>query len=203
MESRFVTTAFGRVNCRIAGKGMTVLFVHPRTPPLNNWQAWQANLGPMAAAGFRAIALELPGFGDAARPEGAISTESATECLLEVFERMPLNEAVLVGHSWGGLIAWRAAMLEPRRVRKLVLVAPDGAERIGGKLPAVISQPTLVVWHTADPHHPPANAQAFASAIPQARLRLIDAGGEPELRRSMPQLIDSTFNDLLIAFLKE
>nr|MBI2905432.1 alpha/beta fold hydrolase [Chloroflexota bacterium] len=204
MDSRFIQTSYGRVHAQVTGAGLPVIFIHGRVAPLNSARAWAANAGVVAEAGFRTVVLELPGFGEAARPEGEIFTESAVDCVLELFERMAMSRAAFVGHHWGGLVAWRAALIEPRRIVKLGLVAAEGAEQLSSALAGELSPPTLVLWEKDDPSVPASHADLFVEAIPLARKHIFMAGREqPELAHQAPQLLGKEFNDQLIAFLRE
>ena len=208
MDTRIIKTAYGTVHARMEGSGPAAIFIAGRVPPLDTWQCWAANLSEVAAAGFRVIALDLPGFGAAARPDGPISTESAVDCVLELFDRLPLPRAALVGHKWGGLIAWRASLIDKSRVSKLVLVAAEGAAQLRGSLSGELSLRTLIVWAQDDPVQPVTDAALFAEALPNARRHIFPgrgAGGDqPALNHpEAPQLAGKVFNKILIQFLKD
>jgi haloalkane dehalogenase len=90
---------------------------------------WRDLLGPVAAAGWRAIAPDLLGFGDSP-PDGAGTWERQVEAV-EAFRRgLGLERVVLVVHDWGGLIGLRWACEHPEAVRGLVIsdtgFFPDG-----------------------------------------------------------------------------
>ncbi|HLB46336.1 MAG TPA: alpha/beta fold hydrolase [Anaerolineales bacterium] len=205
MDSRIIQTSYGKVHAKVAGVGPAAVFIHGRVLPLASWQSWKPNLEEVAEAGFRAIAIDLPGYGEAARAEGAISTESAVDCVLELFDRMPITRASIVGHNWGGLIAWRAALLGKSRVMKLVLVAAEGAEQLIKSLSGELDLPTLVVWAEDDPCLPVSQAQMFVDSIPKARKHVFAPGeGQPKLNHpEARQLAGKPFNDVVIEFLKE
>ena len=88
---------------------------------------WAAHLEPIAAAGHRVIAVDLAGFGDAPVAERfAPDTD-----LLGTLDELGIDRAVLVGVSFGGAIAQRAAVADPDRIAGLVLVSaptPDDRE---------------------------------------------------------------------------
>jgi len=204
METRFFDTAYGRTHVVAEGAGSPVLFLHGRMSPLHTWQAWDANLSEVAAAGFRAMAIELPGYGEATRAEGPISSESAVDCVMETCDQMRLASFSVVGYNWGGMLAWRAAIIYPKRVSKLVLVAAEGAAQLYDSLPGKLKTPALVLWTDADFYLPAAQAGVFARAIPGAQVQVFKwAEGMSELAARAPQKLGQPFNEKLIRFLKE
>ncbi len=82
---------------------------------------WQEHLGWLAEAGFRAIAVDLPGFGDAVL-EGAV--QAPWEEVLKTLRNLDVARAALVGNSFGAAVALRAAAVAPAAVSALVLISP-------------------------------------------------------------------------------
>jgi pimeloyl-ACP methyl ester carboxylesterase len=82
----------------------------------------------LAAMGIRAIAIDLPGHGLSAKPsdESLYTLDGQVECVLEAMNALEIAHAVLVGHSMGGAICARAAVVAPDRVTALALLAPAG-----------------------------------------------------------------------------
>ncbi len=83
-----------------AGAGFPVLFCHG-WPEL--WYSWRHQLRGLAAAGFRAIAPDQRGYGDTDAPPD-----------------VEIEKCVVVGHDWGGFVAWQMALLAPQRVERVV-----------------------------------------------------------------------------------
>jgi pimeloyl-ACP methyl ester carboxylesterase len=107
-----------------------VLFVHGLGA---QWRVWAQNL-PVIAARRRAIAVDLPGFGQSEHGNGAVSIRGYAELLDRFCERLGLEHVVVVGSSMGGFIAAELALTAPSRVAGLVLVdaagmVPTRAER--------------------------------------------------------------------------
>jgi pimeloyl-ACP methyl ester carboxylesterase len=72
----------------------------------------------------RMVIFDRPGFGHSRRPRGRIWTPGAqARVLLEAFDRLGVDRPVVVGHSWGTLVALALALRYPRAVRSLVLVS--------------------------------------------------------------------------------
>ena len=98
------------------GEGPAVVLVHAG---IADRSMWDELLAPIAAAGYRAIALDLPGFGDA--PVGLEASPWID--VIETLDALGAGPAVLVGSSFGGAVALRVALLAPDHVRALVLVS--------------------------------------------------------------------------------
>jgi pimeloyl-ACP methyl ester carboxylesterase len=81
---------------------------------------WSEHLEPLADAGYRAIAFDLPGFGEAAVEPGA---QAPWNDVLESMRALELDRAALVGNSFGGAVALRVALVAPAAVSSLVLVS--------------------------------------------------------------------------------
>jgi pimeloyl-ACP methyl ester carboxylesterase len=84
----------------------------------------------LADAGFRAIAFDLPGFGQSARAHRVRYFDPPdpfyARFVRDVLEHVDAGPVHLVGHSLGGAIASVAAALMPERFRSLTLVSPGG-----------------------------------------------------------------------------
>ncbi len=81
---------------------------------------WRELLGALAAEGRRAVAPDLPGFGDSpADPPG--TWERHVEALDGLADALALPPVVLVVHDWGGLIGLRWACEHPERIAGLVI----------------------------------------------------------------------------------
>jgi pimeloyl-ACP methyl ester carboxylesterase len=88
--------------------------------------SWRKTLLALADAGYRAVALDLKGFGLATKQyDGDYSHGSQATFTLGVVHSLGIERATLVGHSMGGNVAAHFALRYPERVDKLVIV--DGA----------------------------------------------------------------------------
>jgi pimeloyl-ACP methyl ester carboxylesterase len=100
--------------------GPLVLFTHGT----GAWsEIWRATLDRLAAEGFRAVAVDLPPFGFSERPRtGDYTTATQGRRLAALLDALGAREITLVGHSFGSRAAVEAALLEPQRLKSLVLV---------------------------------------------------------------------------------
>src|SRR5690348_5589852 len=106
------------------GSGPPVLFVHGLG---GSWENWLENLVQTAEAGYRAIAVDLPGFGHSEMLEEKISISGYGRWIDALLTAMEVDEAVrLVGNSMGGFIGAEVAIKFPQRVERLVLVSAAG-----------------------------------------------------------------------------
>jgi pimeloyl-ACP methyl ester carboxylesterase len=105
-----------------AGSGPAVVLLHAGVADRT---MWSEHLQPLADAGFRAVAMDLPGFGEA--PPAAGEQAEWTD-VLRTMDALSIDRATLVGSSFGGAVALRAAVVAPDRVRALVLVSAPPPE---------------------------------------------------------------------------
>jgi pimeloyl-ACP methyl ester carboxylesterase len=116
---RFISANGTRFHAVEAGTGPLVLFLHG-FPEF--WWAWHRILPTVADAGYRAVAVDLRGYGASDKPprgyDGYTLAADATGLIRALGER----SATLVGSGYGGMMAWTAAAFHPKLVRRLVVV---------------------------------------------------------------------------------
>jgi epoxide hydrolase 4 len=112
----------GGVTLRLkdAGTGPPVVFLHG-FPEF--WYSWRHQLPRLATAGYRVIAPDLRGYHDSDKPADvdAYTLEELVADAIAVIESAG-EPVTLVGHDWGGMIAWFVAMQRPELLRKLVIL---------------------------------------------------------------------------------
>jgi epoxide hydrolase 4 len=108
------------------GKGEPVILLHG-FPELAH--SWRHQLPALAAAGYRAIAPDLRGYGQSDRP-AAVDDYAAPKLVGDIaglIRALGYERAHVVGHDWGGGLAWGLAGAMPELVRSLtILNAPQG-----------------------------------------------------------------------------
>jgi pimeloyl-ACP methyl ester carboxylesterase len=104
------------------GEGPLVILLHG-FPEF--WYSWRHQLGPLAEAGFHAVAPDMRGYNLTDKPEAGYDIETLVEDVVALVRALGSETAHVVGHDWGGIIAWQAAWRRPDVVRSLaVLNAP-------------------------------------------------------------------------------
>jgi pimeloyl-ACP methyl ester carboxylesterase len=125
------------VNYAEIGEGEPILFVHGLA---GCWQNWLENL-PHFGRTHRAIALDLPGFGESPMPSWPIEMPAYGQLIHDFCEKLGIDRvAALVGNSMGGFVSTEATIEQPARFERLVLVSAagisfaDAADSLQGRL---------------------------------------------------------------------
>lgn len=100
--------------------GPPVLFLHG-FPAF--WWAWRAQLPAVAAAGHRAVAMDLRGYGGSDKTPDGYDPMTLAADVAGVIKALGERRAVLVGQGWGGYVAWAAAAVHPRQVAAVAAVS--------------------------------------------------------------------------------
>ena len=93
---------------------------------------WRRNIGPLADAGYRCVAFDLPGHGFASKDgEFDFSVLGCARLVFELMTELDIERAVLVGTSLGGYIAAHIACSAPDRIEAMALVGTIGIVPMG------------------------------------------------------------------------
>ncbi|MBQ0829440.1 alpha/beta fold hydrolase [Streptomyces tagetis] len=131
---RSVSTPAGRTHLVEQGTGPLVLLVHGFP---ESWYSWRRQLPALAAAGYRAVAVDVRGYGRSSRPAevDAYRMLALVEDNVAVVRALGEESAVIVGHDWGATIAATSALLRPEVFRAVGLLSvpytPRGGPRPG------------------------------------------------------------------------
>jgi pimeloyl-ACP methyl ester carboxylesterase len=130
-----------RIHVAEQGTGPLVILCHgfPEC-----WYSWRHQLRSLAQAGFRAVALDLRGYGRSDRPE---DVEKYTVLhhvgdVVGLLDALGVKQAVIAGHDVGAAVAWQAALLRPDRFRAVIALGPPFRPRaFGGAVPPTTLMP--------------------------------------------------------------
>lgn len=109
-----------RLHVATLGNGPLVLFLHG-FPEF--WWCWHRQLVAVAEAGFTAAAVDLRGYGDSDKPPRGYDGWTLAGDVAGLIRALGARRARLVGHGWGGLLAWATAALQPRLVRSVTAIS--------------------------------------------------------------------------------
>ena len=116
LSHRHVVSSGHRIHVVEAGPetGTPVIMVHGFP---ESWYSWRHQLGALADAGHRAIAIDVRGYGRSAAPPDieAYAMTALVGDVVAVIDELEADRAVVVGHDWGAPIAWNTALLRPER----------------------------------------------------------------------------------------
>ncbi|MFI6166945.1 alpha/beta fold hydrolase [Nocardia sp. NPDC051052] len=128
LTHRFVTTNGVRMHVAEQGEGYPVIFCHgfPHT-----WFIWHNQLASVAAAGYRAIAPDLRGYGQTDVPPDVESytNQAVIGDLLALLDDIGAEQAVFVGLDFGAALVWELALRAPERVRGVIVLNNPFAPR--------------------------------------------------------------------------
>src|SRR6202789_3337799 len=109
-----------RIHYVTEGKGPLIIFLHG-FPEF--WYEWKEQL-PEFAKDHRAVAPDMRGYNLSAKPEGVdrYQMKDLVEDVRALVEPLGYKKFVLVGHDWGGGVAWSFAIAHPEYLEKLVII---------------------------------------------------------------------------------
>lgn len=86
--------------------------------------SWRKQIPSLAAAGFQVVAPDLRGYNLSPKPRGvaAYALMEIVDDVAALIDRKGGAPCIVVGHDWGGLVAWFLAMIRPDLVRRLVIL---------------------------------------------------------------------------------
>lgn len=186
-----------RTNYLEAGSGKPVVLVHGSGPGVTAYANWRLTM-PDLAKRYRVIAPDMAGFGFTERPAGInYGIQTWADQLVGFLDALSIERASVVGNSFGGAIALRAATQHPERVDRLVLMGSvgvpftitDGLDATWGYTPSVQNMRRLldvfaysrelVTDELAEVRYrasiQPGFQESFASMFPAPRQQHVDA----------------------------
>ncbi|WP_231379301.1 alpha/beta fold hydrolase [Candidatus Solirubrobacter pratensis] len=136
MNHRLVEVEGGRIHLAEEGSGPLVLLVHGFP---ESWYSWRHQLPALAAAGFRAVAIDVRGYGRSSKPPEVEAYRMLAHVSDNVGVVRALGEerAAIAGHDWGSPIAANSALLRPDVFERVALLSVPYTPR-GGPRPTSI-----------------------------------------------------------------
>ncbi|MEU1881155.1 alpha/beta hydrolase [Streptosporangium sp. NPDC020072] len=131
-KHRILEAGAERIHVVEQGSGPLVLLVHGFP---ESWYSWRRQLPALAAAGYRAVALDVRGYGRSSKPQdpAAYRMLDLISDNVSVVRALDESSAVIIGHDWGATIAAQSALVEPEVFRAVGLLSvpytPPGGPR--------------------------------------------------------------------------
>ena len=104
-----------------AGDGPLVVLLHG-FPEF--WYGWRQQIAPLVKAGFRVVAPDLRGYNLSSKPDGFAdyTADKPAADIRGLIRELGAESAMVVGHDWGGSVAWTLAMNHPEVVDRLAIL---------------------------------------------------------------------------------
>ncbi|MGD9648189.1 MAG: alpha/beta fold hydrolase [Pirellulales bacterium] len=103
------------------GEGPLVVLLHGFP---DFWYSWREQMPALVDAGFQVVAIDGRGFNLSDKPEGVdnYKIDKLVGDVVAVVKHFGRDKAVIVGHDWGGMVAWSVAMQHPEIVERLIIL---------------------------------------------------------------------------------
>ena len=120
MREEYRTVNGVTLHCVVAGTGPLVVLLHGFPEAAYSWRAQI----PALAERFTVVAPDMRGYNTSSKPKGVENyhIERLVEDVVALIHSFGVEHAAVVGHDWGGLVAWMTALLRPDVVRQLVIL---------------------------------------------------------------------------------
>ncbi len=119
-EEGFVDSSGVKIHYVTMGKGPLVVLIHGFP---DFWYSWREQM-PELAKNFQVVAIDQRGFNKSDQPEG-VENYAVPKLVADVdavVDHFKAEKAIIVGHDWGGIVAWTYAMTHPDKTDKLVIL---------------------------------------------------------------------------------
>ncbi|WP_349670687.1 alpha/beta hydrolase [Lacrimispora sp.] len=151
IANSIITGGF-QTNYHDVGAGFPLVMLHGSGPGVSAWANWN-KVFPLLAPNHRILAPDMVGFGYTDRPEGVhYGMDVWVKQTIDFLDALEIEQADLVGNSFGGALALAVAITNPKRVRKLVLMGSMGVtfpityglDRVWGYQPSLENMQELI-----------------------------------------------------------
>ena len=130
VEHGFAKSGNVKIHYATMGKGPLIVMIHGFP---DYWYSWRKQM-PELAKNFKVVAIDQRGYNKSDKPEGVenYKIEKLVEDVKAVVKHFDQEKAVIVGHDWGGMVAWSFAMTHPKMTDRLIILNlphPNGLMR--------------------------------------------------------------------------
>ena len=153
------------------GEGPLVILLHDF---LEFWYSWRHQIAPLARY-FKVVVPDLRGYNDSDKPKTGYDLETLSQDIQGLMKALGYNQAHVIGHGWGGTIAWHLAQKVPQSLQSLILLASPHPQGVTEDLVQNFNHWRLGNW------------LMIASQLPEA--------AEWLLHQNLPQLVRVLFQN--------
>lgn len=148
----FVETNNIRLHYVTQGEGELVILLHGF---LEFWYSWRHQL-PILARHFKVVAPDLRGYNDSDKPQGGYDLDNLGRDIQGLIQALGYQKARIVGHGWGGSIAWSLTESVPQCVQSLALLSAPHPQRFLQEAASNIDQfgRSWYIWAAQVPNLP-------------------------------------------------
>jgi len=129
-QHQFIEANRIRLHYVTHGEGDLVLLLHG-FPEF--WYSWRFQI-PALARHFKVVVPDLRGYNDSEKPESGYDLDTLSADIQSLIDRLGYSRAHIVGHDWGGAIAWRFAQKFPNSLDRLALLSAPHPQRFAKDL---------------------------------------------------------------------
>jgi len=119
-EHKFVETNGVRLHCVVQGQGKLMIMLHG-FPEF--WYSWRHQI-PVMAKHFKVVAPDMRGYNDSEKPGDVRDYRIGllVDDVMGLIKAFGEEKATIVGHDWGGIVAWSFAMAHPEATERLIIM---------------------------------------------------------------------------------
>jgi pimeloyl-ACP methyl ester carboxylesterase len=119
-QQGFVDSNGVKIHYVTLGQGPLVVMLHGFP---DYWYSWRDQM-PVLAKHFQVVAIDLRGYNKSGQPQGVenYTVEKLVGDVESVVKHFQRDKAIIVGHDWGGMIAWTFAMTHPDKIDRLIVL---------------------------------------------------------------------------------
>lgn len=155
-----------RLHYHDQGAGPVLIWLHGSGNGACGYSNFQGNYPEIAAAGYRCLVLDLPGFGYSDKPlDVDYHLDFFIDTLHQFVAALAIPRATLIGNSLGGAVALGYALAHPAEVERLVLMAPGGLNDLPDYLAMPGMQAMFALYGAGEPVTPERLKRFFQQAF--------------------------------------
>ena len=189
VEHHYADSDGVKIHYASLGEGEPVLFVHGFP---DFWYSWRHQMETLAPH-FKAVAMDTRGYNLSDKPEGVEQylMEKLHADIDAVIDDLGVEQVNLVGHDWGGAIAWQYTMANQDRVKRLIilnLTHPKGYA-------AVVANPTPEQEANVEYARNFASSEPTGAAVPERLLAMGEGSGDPKVAARYREAFERSYWD--------